>query len=66
MKAALIKLLIQVILTVLTQDKLREFADMVLDFVEDKVKGSSSSIDDALVLPICDQIREAFNLPDDD
>lgn len=66
MKARLIAKLIEVILMALTPELLRRFADFVLDFVEDKVLGSASTVDDRLVLPLCIMIREAFNIPDDD
>ena len=36
------------------------------DFIEDQVEGSASTVDDAIVLPICETIRAAFNIPDDD
>jgi len=66
MKSQLITMLIQMVLTTLSPDLLKKFADMALDFVEDKVLGSASEIDDKLVLPLCTQIRTAFNIPDDD
>jgi hypothetical protein len=66
MKAKLITALIGMILKMLTPDLLKSFADMVLDFVEDKVEGSASTVDDAIVLPMCSMVRSAFNIPDDD
>jgi hypothetical protein len=66
MKAKLITTLIGLILKMLTPELLKSFADTVLDFVEDKVKGTESTVDDAIVLPMCDMIRAAFNIPDND
>jgi hypothetical protein len=63
------KLLIQAIvmmLSLLTPELLKKAADMVLDFAEDKILGSASEIDDKLVLPVIELIRETFNIPDDD
>ena len=63
------KLLIQAItllLSLLTPDLLKELADKVLDFAEDKVLGSQNKIDDAIVLPVIETIRAAFDIPDDD
>ena len=63
------KLLIQAIvmlLGLLTPALLRKVADMLLDFVENYVLGSESIVDDKLVLPVTELIREAFNIPDDD
>lgn len=66
MKNQLFATLIQALLSMLSPDLLRQFADMVLDFAEDYVLGSKSKIDDAIVLPICQTIRATFNIPDND
>lgn len=66
MKQQLLKALIPLLLSVLDEKLLKSFADTALDFVEDKVLGSKSTIDDAIVLPICRQIRLAFDIPDND
>ena len=66
MKAWLLAKMIQAVIKLLTPDLLREFVDMVLDFIEDKVEGTASTVDDALVLPLCDLIRKTFDVPDDD
>ena len=58
--------LIPIILGLLTPDQLRKFADMAMDFVEDAVKDSTNKIDDVVVLPILERLRETFNIPDDD
>ena len=63
------KLIIQAItmlLTLLTPELLKKMADMVLDFIEDQVKGSASTVDDAIILPICNTIRAAFGIADND
>lgn len=66
MKAQLMSMLIGMIMKMLTPDLLKQFVDTALDFVEDKVAGTASTVDDAVVLPICVMIREAFNIPDND
>ncbi len=48
------------------QNLARKFGDMALDFIEDKVEGSKSRIDDLLVLPICELIRATAKIPDND
>lgn len=40
--------------------------DTVLDYLEDKVLGSASKVDDTLVLPVCDLLRNVLNVPDND
>lgn len=47
-------------------DELKVLVDFILDFIEDRVLGSASTVDDALVLPICDLLRTTFNIPDND
>lgn len=66
MKTQLTAALVQLLILCFTPDVLRKFVDMVLDFVEDHVVGSASPIDDALILPICRQIRVAFAVEDND
>jgi len=47
-------------------DKLREWADMGLDAIEDAVADSPNKIDDAVVLPMCKIVREGFDIVDND
>jgi hypothetical protein len=56
--------LLTVALAFLTKDQLKQFADMAFDFVEKAVQDSSNTIDDALVLPVIQRLREAFDIPD--
>lgn len=65
MKAMILAKLISLIVGMLTPALLKKFADMVLDFVEDYVEGTESTVDDAIVLPICNMIRTAFDIPED-
>ena len=64
MKARLIGMMVKLLMETLDADLLKQFADTVLTFAETKVLGSASKIDDAIVLPLCNTIREAFNIPD--
>ena len=66
MQATLLKALVDALMVLFSEKLMKEFADYVLDFVEDRVLGSASTIDDKLVLPICEAIRKAFNIPDND
>ncbi len=66
MKAMILRHLVGVIMGMLTPELLKSFADMVLDFVENYVEGTKSTIDDRLVLPLCHSIRAAFDIPDND
>jgi hypothetical protein len=66
MAEQLLKALIPFVLSMLTKEQLRKFADMALDFVEDAVVDSTNKIDDAIALPIIERLRDTFNIPDND
>lgn len=66
MKEKLITLLIRLIIEMLSPELLMKFADMVLDFCENFVLGTKSTIDDRVILPLCAQIRGAFDILDND
>ena len=66
MQQILITQLIKVIMSVLTPELMRRFADMVLDFVENYVEGTKSTVDDRIVLPLCNLIRTTFDIEDNE
>lgn len=66
MHVQLITTLISLILKQFGDDLIRDFADMVLDFVEERVLGTASKIDDMTVLPICKLIRAHYEIEDND
>jgi len=66
MQAQILTALVEIMLRVLSPDLVKKFADMVLDFAEDFVLKTKSTIDDALVLPLCGLIRTTFDIPDND
>ena len=66
MKAQILTALIGVLFKILTPELLTKFVDTMLDWIEDYVIGSASTVDDRLVLPICALVRKTFDVPDDD
>ena len=66
MKEQILSALVAILFKFLTPDLLKRFADMILDFAEDFVLGTASTVDDKLVLPLCDLIRRTFGIPDND
>ena len=70
MKAQILTALVEIFLRTLSSEKaeeiLKRFADFLLDFIEDHVLGSASTIDDRLILPLCELVRRTFNIPDAD
>lgn len=66
MKAQILTALVEVLIRILTPDLLKKFADLILDFAERFVLGTASTVDDKLVLPLCNLIRTTFGIPDND
>ena len=70
MKAQILTALVEIFLRTLSSEKaeeiLKRFADFLLDFIEDHVLGSASTVDDRLILPVCDLVRRTFGIPDND
>ena len=66
LKAKLLGMLVNLLVGMLTPELVKQFADQVLDFVENYVKGTASTVDDNIVLPVCQQIRIAFGIEDND
>ena len=66
MKDRIIAELLAMLFKLLKPELLIEIADKVLDLVEDKVEESSTDLDDKIILPLCEKVREAFNIPDND
>ena len=70
MKSILLKMFIPMVVDMitemLTKDKLDIYIDKLFDLIEDFVTNSESSIDDMIVLPVVQQLRSAFNVPDND
>ena len=58
--------LLPVLFGAIPPESIRELTDKVLDLVEDAAVDSTNKIDDAVVLPICNLIRNAYNIPDND
>ena len=58
--------MIELVLMMLSKDVLKKCVDALLDVIEDATSATENKVDDALVLPLCARIREAFNIPDND
>lgn len=66
MKELLISQLVTVLVTMLNPEVLRKTLDSILDIVEEAVKESNTIVDDSIVLPLCQAVRTAFGVPDED
>jgi len=65
-KGKVLSVLIEMVINAITPDRLKEFVDMILDFVENIATDSSNKFDDSALLPICRLIRSTFDIPDND
>lgn len=65
-KKLLLDQLISALMTMLSPALLKDLMDKVLDFIEEKVEDSDTEIDDKVVIPLVNMIRESFNIPDGD
>lgn len=61
-----IQQLVSALITKLDENTIKKGFDMFLDIVEDAVERSENTLDDSAVLPLCAQIRNALNVPDND
>lgn len=66
MKEKLMVMLVGMIVKRMDAETFKKFADMALDFVEDYVATSATKYDDMVVLPLCQTIRAAFDIEDND
>lgn len=44
----------------------KEMADAMLDWLEDKALSTDTKYDDMIVIPLCNTVRAAFDIPDND
>lgn len=61
-QAKAIEILIAMLVKMFDADLMKEFAEHLIDWVEKRVVGSASPLDDAIVLPLCAAVRGAFGL----
>lgn len=66
MKNKILFWLVAQLMGLLNPTLLKELVDRILDFFEDKIEASETTIDDQIALPLIKMIREAFNVPDND
>lgn len=66
MLKTVLEALIPLLLSLLTKEQFVKLVDMIFDFAEDAVQDSSNTIDDTVVLPIIQKLRDIMNIPDND
>lgn len=65
-KKAIILNLVSTVLSFLSPQVLRRVAKKLIQFIREEVQDSKNTIDDMLVLPLCDKIESAFDLNDEE
>jgi len=66
MKGYLLEMLIKMVMMFLNPEMIKKVIDTILDIIEDAVAKSETTVDDAIILPMCKAIRDALGVPDDD
>ena len=64
MKEKIIIQLLGMLIKLVNGERLKNLADVILDFIEKEVKDSKSKYDDATILPLCKMIRKTFGIDD--
>lgn len=65
-QSAFMEWVVDSLLTILRPELVLRAGDMVLDFIENAVARTETTVDDNLVLPAINTIREALHIPDND
>jgi hypothetical protein len=66
MPAVMLKTLVDVVLTFASENLMKTIIDGILDVIEEAVQKTGTPADDMVVLPLINQIRTVFNVPDND
>lgn len=66
MKTQMLLMLLEYLIKRLDGDQLKEWADVGLDLLEDKIEASDPVWDDKLILPVIQELRDGFGIVDDD
>ena len=65
-KMMMLQSLVNVVLAAASPEVLKSLVDGILDIIEDACFNSSNTIDDQLILPMCQKVRDVFGIPDND
>ncbi len=66
MQTLMIQQLMSAMLVFLPPEVLKKGLDALLDMIENAVGKTENTVDDIVVLGLCQQIRRAFDVPDND
>jgi hypothetical protein len=63
-KVQLLSMIVSAVFKYLTEDRLKKYADKLLDAAEEAIQDSGTKLDDAILLPAITLARKAFDVPD--
>ncbi|NCC93577.1 MAG: hypothetical protein EOM10_09890 [Opitutae bacterium] len=66
LQTILIQQLVSALVVMMSPEILKKGLDGLLDTIEEAVGKTENTVDDIVVLGICQQIRRAFDVPDND
>lgn len=62
----MINVIVNAVYKLISSDQLKEWATEGIDLLIEKIKATESSIDDAIVIPLLEMVKEAFDLDESD
>ena len=66
LQTILIQQLVSALVVMMSPEVMKRGLDALLDTIEEAVGKTENTVDDIVVLGICQQIRRAFDVPDND
>ncbi len=66
LQTILIQQLVSALVVMMSPEVMKRGLDALLDAIEEAVGKTENRVDDIVVLGICQQIRRAFDVPDND
>lgn len=66
MKEKMVLWVVGMLIERLTSEDVKKWVDIGLDMLEEKIKQTTTTYDDMVVLPLIATMRSAFSIPDND
>lgn len=66
LQTILIQQLVSALVVLMSPEVMKRGLDALLDAIEEAVGKTDNTVDDIVVLGICQQLRRAFDVPDND
>ena len=63
MQATAVKILVSMLMKLFDPKLMKEFIEELLNWIEKRVLGSASKVDDAIILPLIQHVKVVFEIP---